>query len=200
MPVGSSAHAAAISRPRTAASATAASGVSTPAIAAAASSPTECPAVHRSDTGSSTRADSRLWASSAVATTRGWVTAVSLISSASAVVPRRSRSRPVASDQRASVARVGVVDEPRSEHAGGLRALTGREQGDHGASFTGATAGRHVGSRQIRPYEFGGLLQVCRRETTRAVRSTKESRGSVGEWPVISPIRRRRYRTVLGWT
>ena len=109
MPVGSSAHAAAISRPRTAASATAASGVSTPAIAAAASSPTECPAVtirRHQRHGSSTRADSRPWASSAVATTRGWVTAVSLISSASAVVPRRSRSRPVASDQRASVARV----------------------------------------------------------------------------------------------
>ena len=49
------------------------------------------------------RAARRAAASSAVATTSGWVTAVSLISSASAVVPSRRRSRPVASDHRASV-------------------------------------------------------------------------------------------------
>ena len=99
MPVGSRAQAAAISRPRTAASATAASGSSTPAMAAAASSPTECPATGAPGGRSSLRA-----ASSAVATTSGCVTAVSLISSALAVVPRRCRSRSTAADHRASVA------------------------------------------------------------------------------------------------
>ena len=102
MPVGSRAQAAAISRPRTAARATAASGVSTPATAAAASSPIEWPAATRS-TGKVTRAANAAWARSAVATTRGWVTAVSRISSASAVVPSRSRSRSTAADQRARV-------------------------------------------------------------------------------------------------
>ena len=96
MPVGSSAHAAAISRPRTAASATAVSASSTPAMAAAASSPTECPA-----TGAPAGRSTRRAANRAAATTSGWVTAVSLISSASAVVPSRCRSRPVSSDQRA---------------------------------------------------------------------------------------------------
>jgi hypothetical protein len=44
IPVGASAQAAAISRPRTPARVTAVSGANTPAMAAAASSPTECPA------------------------------------------------------------------------------------------------------------------------------------------------------------
>ena len=99
MPVGSRAQAAAIARPRTAAIATAASASSTPAMAAAASSPTEWPATGVPGGTSSLRA-----ASSAAATTSGCVTAVSLISSAPAVVPRRCRSRPIAADHRASVA------------------------------------------------------------------------------------------------
>jgi hypothetical protein len=98
MPVGVCAHAAAMARPRTAVSAIAASMVSTPASTAAVSSPTLCPAMTTSrpacglcTTGPgrppSSRATKRL-----MATTRGWVTAVSWIASASPVVPRVSRS------------------------------------------------------------------------------------------------------------
>ena len=100
MPVAASAQAAAISRPRSRASATAASGPSTPASAAAASSPTLWPAVTTSaaPSGSSSSAA----AASAVATSSGWVTAVSRISSASAAVPSRTRSRPLTADSQRS--------------------------------------------------------------------------------------------------
>jgi hypothetical protein len=98
MPVGVRSQAAAMARPRTAVKAMAASTDSTPASAAAVSSPTLCPAMTTSRpacgvcaTGPgrppSSRATKRL-----IATTRGWVTAVSLIASASPVVPRVSRS------------------------------------------------------------------------------------------------------------
>ena len=101
IPVGSSAHAAAISRPRTAARATAASADNTPARAVAASSPTEWPAVGAS-AGSDTFSSSRDAASSAVATISGWVTAVSRISSADASVPSRRRSSEAVSDHAAN--------------------------------------------------------------------------------------------------
>ena len=87
-------------------------GSSTPAIAAAASSPTECPAtvvpsgrasaVPRVPPSSASRASPE---SSAEATSSGWVTAVSAIASASASVPRCSRSSPAASENAASRSR-----------------------------------------------------------------------------------------------
>jgi hypothetical protein len=100
IPVGVSAHARAMARPRTAVSAIAASTDSTPASAAAVSSPTLCPAMTTSRpacgewrTGPgippSSRAMNRL-----IATTSGWVTAVSLMASASPVVPSSRRSAP----------------------------------------------------------------------------------------------------------
>ena len=77
-------------------------GVITPAMAAAASSPTECPATMVSAGRSYCFLTSSSYARSAEATTNGWVFAVSVISSTSAVVPRRSRSSPVSLDQVAS--------------------------------------------------------------------------------------------------
>ena len=72
------------------------------------------------------------WASSVAATTRGWVTAVSVISSAVAVVPRRARSRPLTSDQAASCSAAPGSSSHGDEHAGGLRTLSGSEQRKHG--------------------------------------------------------------------
>ena len=70
-------------------------------------------------------------ASSVAATTSGWVTEVSVISSAVAVVPSRVRSRPLDCDQAAStVSRPGQL-EPGGEHAGGLRSLSGSKQCEH---------------------------------------------------------------------
>ena len=70
------------------------------------------------------------WASSVAATTSGCVTAVSVISSAVAVVPRRTRSSPLMSTRR----RYGRQHPPtraRGEHARGLGSLSGREQCEH---------------------------------------------------------------------
>ena len=97
MPVGSSAQAAAISRPRTAAKVTAASAVSTPASAAAPISPTLWPATTPTSPSGSCSAATR-----AAATSRGWVLAVSRISSASATVPRWTRSTPASTDHQRS--------------------------------------------------------------------------------------------------
>ncbi len=94
MPVGVSAQAAAISAPRRAANATASAGVRAPETAAAVSSPTLCPATTRSVSPSRPSRPATIAPS---ATISGWVTAVSLISSASAVVPSRTRSRPASS-------------------------------------------------------------------------------------------------------
>src|SRR3954454_2267108 len=98
IPVGVCAHERAIARPRTAVSAIAASTDRTPASAAAVSSPTLCPVMTTSrpacgvcTTGPgippSSPAMNRL-----IATTSGCVTAVSLMASASPVVPSSSRS------------------------------------------------------------------------------------------------------------
>ncbi|SKZ82826.1 Uncharacterised protein [Mycobacteroides abscessus subsp. abscessus] len=73
-------------------------------MAAAVSSPTEWPATTAS-AGSSWFLAYSLNDSSALATTSGWVIAVSVISSAVAVVPSRSRSSPASLDQMASWSR-----------------------------------------------------------------------------------------------
>ena len=100
IPVGSMAAARAIACPRTATSRSASATLTTPAIAPAASSPTLCPAVARPEPVAGGAPSKRApAAASAAATSSGWATAVSLISSAPAVVPYRTRSRPVSSDQ-----------------------------------------------------------------------------------------------------
>jgi hypothetical protein len=92
MPVGSASHAAAIDSPRTRVSLMASAADSTPAIAPAASSPTLCPAAASGSPRSPATA-------MADATSSGWATAVSVISSALPVVPSLIRSRPASSDQ-----------------------------------------------------------------------------------------------------
>ena len=92
IPVGSAPHAAAIASPRTRVSAMASSADITPAIAPAASSPTLCPAATSGSPSSPATA-------SAAATSSGWATEVSVISSALPAVPSRIRSRPASSDQ-----------------------------------------------------------------------------------------------------
>ena len=108
MPVGVVAAARAIAAPRTDTSRRASSSVRTPAIAAAASSPTECPAVapttrcaamSRASSGPRSRTARRL--ASADATSSGCATAVSRMVSASDVVPWATRSRPVVREARA---------------------------------------------------------------------------------------------------
>ena len=135
-----------MARPRAAVSAIAASTVSTPASAAAVSSPTLCPVMttspsacgcaHRARAAPpSSRATNRL-----IATTRGWVTAVSLIASASPVVPRVRRSAPaMAPAQRKKDSGAGQL-QPVGEHSGFLRALSGGEDGQH--PFTVPVIGR----------------------------------------------------------
>ena len=100
MPVASAAAALAMARPRTPTRRIASSADSTPAITPAASSPTLCPAAMP--------ACSRTWprsplsasaAAMAAATSSGWAMAVSVISSAPAVVPYLTRSHPARSDQ-----------------------------------------------------------------------------------------------------
>ena len=94
MPDGFAAAAFAISTPRARTSVNASIGEITPAMAAAVISPTEWPATKENFVASKARKARR-----PAATMSGCALAVSLISSASAVVPRRTRSRPIASDQ-----------------------------------------------------------------------------------------------------
>ena len=136
IPVGSSAQAAAISRPRTPASVIAASAGSTPASAAAPSSPTLWPATRPTSYIGRCSAASR-----AAATSSGWVRAVSLISSASACGAEVDQVDP---GQRGPPAQPGLGAgevEPRREEAGLLGALAGREYGEHVLDSSGS-AGR----------------------------------------------------------
>ena len=100
IPVSVIAAALAMARPRIPISRIASAGLITDAIAPAASSPTLCPATPPACSGA---AESPPNSSSAVdtaaATSSGCATAVSLISSAPAVVPARIRSQPASSDQ-----------------------------------------------------------------------------------------------------
>jgi len=108
IPVGSAAAAAAMARPRTATSRIASSAVSTPAMTPAASSPTLCPAAASAGTspgkpparaGPGRAGPERAEAATiAAATSSGCATAVSLISSALAVVPNLTRSQPASSE------------------------------------------------------------------------------------------------------
>src|SRR5450755_404743 len=111
-PVGWAAAASAIARPRTETSRSASAALSTPAMTPAASSPTlwpaaasPGPAAGRSSSGSAVSPKGAVSpksagaTASAAATSSGWATAVSLISSAPAVVPNRTRSTPASSDQ-----------------------------------------------------------------------------------------------------
>ena len=108
IPVGSAAAAWAMAWPRTRTRRTASSADSVPAIAPAASSPTLCPAVAPTPAASAASASSSAWSAppsssaaavTAAATSSGWAIAVSLISSASAVVPHLIRSHPASSDR-----------------------------------------------------------------------------------------------------
>src|SRR6516162_1802983 len=100
MPVASAAAALAMARPRTLTRRIASSGVRTPAIAPAASSPTLCPAAMPACLRSwSSPPTSTSATASAAATSSGWAIAVSVISSAPAVVPQAIRSHPARSDQ-----------------------------------------------------------------------------------------------------
>ena len=84
----------------------------------------------------------------ASATSSGWVTAVSLISSASAVVPSRIRSSPETSESRRAARPPGQF-QPRREHAGRLGALSGGEDGDHVSTVARRrAAGRERGARR----------------------------------------------------
>ncbi len=88
MPVSVRAAASAMPRPRSATRESASSGERTPARAAAVNSPTLWPAVASTWWGAAGRDPSRAEAAASPApTNRGWATAVSRISSASAVVP-----------------------------------------------------------------------------------------------------------------
>jgi hypothetical protein len=93
--LGVSAQAAAISAPRRAAKEMASGAVRLPATEAAVTSPMLWPAVTISPNFNCEAAIRPR------ATISGWVTAVSLISSASAVVPNRRRSRPASSEKAA---------------------------------------------------------------------------------------------------
>ena len=102
MPVGSAAAACAIARLRTAIRRIESSGLTTPAIAPAASSPTLCPAAMPPCRWAWARSPhSASVAAMAAATSNGWATAVSRISSAEPVVPAAIRSQPARSDQAA---------------------------------------------------------------------------------------------------
>ena len=133
MPVGSSAQALAISEPRVAASATA-SSAEMHAGDRVGGDLADRVAGHdgRRRLSSRPRLVSSSWASSVAATTSGWVTAVSVISSAVAVVPRRARSRPLTSDQTARRSAAPGSSSHGGEHAGSLRSLSGSKQRKHG--------------------------------------------------------------------
>ncbi len=100
IPVASMAAAFAMACPRTRTRRIASSAVSTPAMTPAPSSPTLCPAVAPVCTWAWSSPPNRASAAAmAAATSSGWATAVSRISSASAVVPYLIRSTPASSDQ-----------------------------------------------------------------------------------------------------
>src|SRR5215472_8960442 len=108
IPVASAAAARAMARPRTRTRRIASSGASNPEMAPAANSPTLCPAAAPTPAAAAASASrggrpvppaSSAAAAIAAATSSGCATAVSRISSASAVVPYRIRSQPASSDQ-----------------------------------------------------------------------------------------------------
>src|ERR1019366_8978492 len=98
IPVGSAAEASAIAVARTRTSRSASSALITPAMTPAASSPTLCPAVASAGRSLASPPARAPAATRAAATSRGWATAVSLISSALAVVPYLMRSQPASSE------------------------------------------------------------------------------------------------------
>ena len=94
IPADFSAAAFAISMPRARTNFMASISLITPASAAAVISPTECPATTINLESDSARAPNR-----PAATISGWAFAVSLISSASAVVPSLTKSKLISADQ-----------------------------------------------------------------------------------------------------
>ena len=164
MPVGSNAHAAAISRPRTAASATAASGRQ-----------------HARDGGRGQLADGVArgdqghgqldpGGQQAVGEQRrghhqglghrGVLDLLGVRGGAQALQVQAGGVRP-AGAAAASASR--VVDQPRSEHAGRLRALTGREQGDHARKLHrrhGRAACRFPPNSAAVVWRFAPILQA----------------------------------------
>ena len=98
IPVGSAADAAAIAVARTVTRRIASSADRTPAMTPAASSPTLCPAAASAETSPASPRASAPAAASAAASSSGCATAVSVISSAFAVVPYLMRSQPASSE------------------------------------------------------------------------------------------------------
>ena len=103
MPVGVAADAVAIARPRSRTSTRAASAVITPAPAAAVISPTLCPATAPTTLKASEGCGNNASAASRPdATSSGWAIAVSLMVSASEVVPWATRSSPHTAENQSS--------------------------------------------------------------------------------------------------
>ena len=215
MPVGVAAAARAIAAPRTATRRRASSSVSTPAIAAAASSPTECPAV----------------------------TPTTLLrGDAEGVVGAEVEDGPQARQRRRDEQRLGdggVPDgvgvrrgavgdqveagraggprdrlgdgrqlEPRGEHAGGLGALTGADDDEHATTLPGrrrparlTACTNLLGRPCATPTSVSASTCTVSASTRRpassrpsasAVCRTYDSRASSGSQPVTSATRRRR--------
>ena len=84
------------------------------------------------DDGAGRAASSSPAASSAAATTSGWVTAVSLISSAVAVVPEPCEVEAGGGAEGVQPGGEVLQLQPRGEHSGFLRSLAGRDDCQHG--------------------------------------------------------------------
>src|SRR4051812_2359689 len=151
MPVASSAQAAAISRPRTPASVTAASGLSTPAMAAAPSSPTLCPATTATSYIGSCSA-----ASNAAATSNGWVRAVSLISSASAVVPSWTRSSPASADHQRRRASTPVMSSHGVRKPGFWEPCPGASTASTSMTVPESCASRRIATHETQRFLLEG--------------------------------------------
>ena len=137
MPVGVTAAAAAIALPRSRTSTMACSAVITPAPAAAVISPTLCPATaptcrrRRPGAGTARAATTR-----PAATSSGWATAVSRMVVGVGLGAVWTEVDPGDGRQPAQPVRERRALQPGREEAGGLGALTGRDDDEHGSSVS----------------------------------------------------------------
>src|SRR5690625_2121573 len=162
IPVSAWAAAAAIARPRTPTRAVASASVSTLAIAVAANSPTEWPATAPAQEWTGPRSlPSTHAVSSEVATMRGWATAVSLISSASAVVPRAMRSVRAASESSPRKSPAPSISNHSLSMPGVCDPCPGQSSAITTSTFPplGANLRKRIG-RTLRGW-FVGSLQFC---------------------------------------
>ncbi len=175
------------------------SALITPAAAAAVISPTEWPApapTWRKPSAGCSNSASRL--TSPLATMSGWAIAVSLMVSASDVVPWATRSMSATADSQVSRSRKPGQLEPRGEEAGGLGALAGADDDEHEVKPSGIRGREAVGDAdELCPADLEDSYKDsmagsatrgrpgrggadARRPRARALRRTKPSRGSVG--------------------